>query len=312
MPIENIMGIDVSKEWLDVNTAEEGSVRIENNGRGHYRIFAQARRLGIQLVVLESTGGYEKDLVDYLSEKHIELSVANPRQVRDFAKGLGMLAKTDTLDAQILRAFGESIPQRRYIRPSQDQARLYALVKERMHLVRLLATEKQRLPLLEPEIRRHAQVLVASLAAHLKQLDLDLSHAAKGLESVNKNNQLICQIKGVGPLTGTCLQALLPELGRVNGKEIAALAGLAPYNRDSGKRRGVRCVWGGRERVRRVLWMAAVCASTHNPHLRTFYRRLVDNGKPVKVALTAVMRKILIQCNAIIRDQTIKANLLPA
>jgi transposase len=145
MPIENIMGIDVSKERLDVDTVAEGSVRIANNGRGHYRIFAQAKRLGIQLVVLESTGDYEEGLVDYLSGKHIELNVANPRQVRDFAKGLGMLAKTDVLDARVLRAFGESIPQRRYIRPSQDQARLYALVKERMHLVRLLATEKQRL-----------------------------------------------------------------------------------------------------------------------------------------------------------------------
>lgn len=312
MMTENTMGIDVSREWLDVDTAAERSVRIENNGRGHYRIFAMAKRLNIGLVVLESTGGYEKGIVEYLSKKGLGLSMANPRQVRDFAKGLGILAKTDALDAGVLRAFGEAIPQRRYVRPSQDQARLCALVKERMHVVRLLASERQRLAQLDPAVCSFAKRLVENLATRLKQLDQALSQASRAFESVDKNNKLLCQITGMGKLTATSLQALLPELGQVNSKEIAALAGLAPYNRDSGKRRGGRCIWGGREPVRRALWMAAVCASTHNAHLRSFYRRLVDNGKPAKVALTAVMRKILIQCNAIIRDQEVKQHPLPA
>ncbi|WP_461208776.1 transposase, partial [Desulfocurvus sp. DL9XJH121] len=173
---------------------------------------------------------------------------------------------------------------------------------------RLMAAQRCRLATLEPIAAPHARALVQIISGQLDQLNKHITRLVEACEPIARNNALLCQIKGIGPLTATMLQGLMPELGQVGGKQIAALAGLAPYNRDSGNRRGARCIWGGRERVRRALWMAAVCASTYNPQYRSLYRRLTDKGKPTKVALTAVMRKILIHCNAIVRDQNMKTN----
>lgn len=223
--------------------------------------------------------------------------------MRDYARGIGQLAKTDALDAGMLRTFGEAVPLRVRPKPSRERVLISELVKERMHLVRLLGKERQRLSQLDPEVSNIAKSLVEDLKKQLDRIEKHLAKTVERDEAIANNIKLLSKIKGIAPLTAMTLLAVLPELGTVNNKQIAALAGLAPYNRDSGKHKGIRCVWGGRERARRMLWMCAVCASTYNPEMRVFYRRLIEAGK---VALTACMRKLLTKCNAIVRDQEVK------
>lgn len=307
MPNKIVMGIDVSKEWLDLNTAQSGAVRVANTPSQWTKINEIIATEQIDLVVLEASGGYERGVRNHLVEKAVAVSAVNPRQVRDFAKGLGLLAKTDSLDAEVLRTYGELVQLRRFDKLPRNREALAALVKERMHLVRIAGQEKKRLRQVDPAVFGTTKAVLHSLNAHIASLESQIDTLVEKDETVSGNTQLLCQIKGISVCSAVALQALLPELGQVNNKKIAALAGLAPYNRDSGKHRGVRCVWGGREPVRRILWMCTVCAATHNAKIRSFYHRLLESGKPVKVALTACMRKLLVICNAILRDQTVSS-----
>ena len=256
-------------------------------------------------MVLEATGGLERPAARLLSAAGIAVAVVNPRHTRQFAKGLGWLAKTDRLDALMLARYGELA--RPTARPPLDeaQARLQALVLRRRQLAQHLNAEGNRLRrATEPVIRDSLSAHLAWLKAELATLDQHIAEALAAQPEAAERAALLASVPGIGPVATSALVALLPELGHRDGKAIAALAGLAPIAQDSGKRRGQRCIDGGRAVVRTVLYMAALVASRHNPVIRAFYQRLLAAGKARKLALTAAMRKLLVILNAMLRDRT--------
>jgi transposase len=254
--------------------------------------------------VLEATGGYEAAVVAALATAGLPVVVANPRQVRDFAKATGQFAKTDAIDAQVLALFGERV--RPAPRPLPDEAAqaLDALLTRRRQLVEMLGAERNRLLVARPAVRRDLQQHIRYLERCLREADDDLHTAVKASPLWRVKDDLLQSVPGVGRVVSLTLLAELPELGRLSHKEIAALVGVAPLNRDSGTLRGKRLVYGGRAPVRAALYMAALVASKCNPVIRVFYLRLRAAGKPAKVALTACMRKLLIILNAIARSGT--------
>lgn len=302
--IEQALGIDVSKDFLDIAAAADGEVtRLTNDPHGIEAALQLARQQQPDRIVVEATGGYESSLVGVLAHAGLPIVVVNPRQVREFARATGQLAKTDALDARILCAFALAVKPP--VRPLKDeQARfLSALVTRRQQLLQMRTAELNRLALGAEGAVRH------NLKAHIKWLDRHLKDTENGIRQLIKVSPLWCEkaqlldeVPSVGEVTTHTLIAQLPELGSLNRKQIAALVGLAPFNRDSGTLRGHRMIWGGRSDVREVLYMATLSAIRFNPVIRTFYRRLKDNGKPSKVALVACMRKLLTILNAIVRD----------
>jgi transposase len=254
------------------------------------------------VVVLEATGGLECPLVAALAAAHLPVVVVNPRQVRDFARATGRLAKTDAIDARVLAQFGEAVePQPRPL-PDQATQELAALVTRRRQLVQMLTAEKNRLRIAARPVRRDIQQHIRWLERRLDDLDGDLRKTIQSSPLWRDRDQVLQSAPGVGFVSSSTLLANLPELGRLNHKEIAALVGVAPLNRDSGAFRGRRTVWGGRADVRAVLYMATLVASRRNPVVKAFYDRLVAAGKPKKVALTASMRKLLTILNAMVRS----------
>ena len=258
------------------------------------------------LVLLEATGGLELPLVVALAAAALPVVVVNPRQVRDFAKATGTLAKTDTLDAGVLAHFADAV--RPEVRPLQDAATqvLNSLTARRHQVMTMLVSEKNRLGTASGAVSPRA--VSPRIEAHIAWLEQELSDLDKGLRQTlrrspvwREQDDLLRTVPGVGPQLSLTLLAHLPELGTLDRKQIAALVGVAPYNRDSGTRRGKRAVWGGRSRVRAVLYMGALVASRHNPAIRDFYQRLLAAGKPKKVALVASMRKLLVTLNAMLK-----------
>ena len=255
-----------------------------------------------ELVVLESTGGLERAVAKALREAGIPTAVMNPRQIRDFAKATGRLAKTDALDAEVLARFAEVI--RPAPRPLADEstAQLRELVVRRQQLIKMATAERNRSkrasPKMKPRVRRHLEWLEEEIA----RLDEEIEEMKLKYEAWAHRDLLLRSVPGVGPVLSATLIGCLPELGVLRGKEIAALVGVAPFNRDSGQWHGKRGIWGGRAAVRAALYMATVAATRWNPVIREFYLRLVGAGKPVKVALVACMRKLLVILNAIVRD----------
>ena len=258
------------------------------------------------LVLLEATGGLELPLVAALAAAALPVVVVNPRQVRDFAKATGTLAKTDTLDAGVLAHFADAV--RPEVRPLQDAATqvLNSLTARRHQVMTMLVSEKNRLGTASGAVSPRA--VSPRIEAHIAWLEQELSDLDKGLRQTlrrspvwREKDDLLRTVPGVGPQLSLTLLAHLPELGTLDRKQIAALVGVAPYNRDSGTRRGKRAVWGGRSRVRAVLYMGALVASRHNPAIRDFYQRLLAAGKPKKVALVASMRKLLVTLNAMLK-----------
>jgi transposase len=301
------IGIDVSREWLEVaSSARPSSWRHGNDSGGIETLTAELAALAPALVVLEATGGYEFEAACALQAAGLSVAVVNPRQARDFARALGALAKTDSLDARMLAGFARVLhqhPEReRFVKPLADaeRQRLQALVLRRRQLVTMLVAERQRLTLshasARPSIERTIDFLKAQIA------DIAGECAAHVAAHHAELAQALGSVKGVGPATLAVLLAELPELGRLCRRRIAALAGLAPLNRDSGQMRGQRSIWGGRTEVRRALYMAALVAVRHNPVFKAFYQRLVAAGKPKKVALVAAMRKLLTVLNAIAKS----------
>jgi len=271
--------------------------------RGGIReLVARCQGLTPTLIVLEATGGYEAAVVAALATAGLPIVVANPRQVRDFAKATGQLAKTDAIDAQVLALFAERV--RPEPRPLPDEAAqaLEALLTRRRQLVEMLTAERNRLLIARPAVRRDLQQHIRFLERRLREADDDLHTAVKASPLWRVKDDLLQSVPGVGRVVSLTLLAELPELGRLSHKEIAALVGVAPLNRDSGTLRGKRLVYGGRAPVRAVLYMAALVASKCNPVIRTFYLRLRAAGKPAKVALTACMRKLLVILNAMARS----------
>jgi transposase len=286
------IGIDVAKAQLEFAGRPSGATGM----------VAQLRALAPALIVLEATGGYESAVVAALATAGLPVVVANPRQVRDFARATGQLAKTDAIDAQVLALFAERV--RPTPRPLPDEAAqaLEALLTRRRQLIEMLTAERNRLLIARPAVRRDLQQHIRFLERRLRQADADLHTAVKASPVWRVKDDLLQSVPGVGRVVSLTLLAELPELGRVSHKEIAALVGVAPLNRDSGTLRGKRLVYGGRAPVRAVLYMAALVASKCNPVIRAFYQRLRAAGKPAKLALTACMRKLLTILNAIARD----------
>ncbi len=299
------VGIDVAKATLDVACRPSGDRwQVAHDPRGIEMLLQRLAPLRELLVVLEATGGYEQTVAAALATAGIAVVVANPRQVRDFARATGQLAKTDAIDAAVLALFAERV--RPEPRPLPDEARqsLDALVTRRRQLIEMLLAEQNRLGLARRAVRRSLTDHIRWLERQLGGVDRDLDQAVRASPLWRAQDDLLQSVPGIGPITSRTLLAQLPELGRLSRKEIAALVGVAPLARDSGTLRGRRTIWGGRASVRAVLFMAAATATRWNPVIRTFYQRLRAAGKPAKVALTACMRKLLTIVNAIMRSQT--------
>lgn len=305
------IGIDVSKSRLDIaQTPGEDSWSTGNDPEGISGLVRRLTKLAPALVVMESTGGFEYALAAALIAASVRVVVVNPRQVRDYARATGRLAKTDKIDARVLAAFGEAIkPELRQL-PDTALRELSGLLRRRQQVVEMLTAERNRMGLAAGAVRKDISAHIHWLQGRLEDLDKDLREAIRATPAWREKDDLLQSIKGVGPVLATTLLAELPELGQLNRKQIAALVGVAPLNRDSGQYRGKRKVWGGRNQVRAVLYMAALSASRHNPVIRPVYQRLLAAGKPDKVALTACMRKLLIMLNGIMRDGKV-LNILP-
>jgi transposase len=299
------IGIDVAKAQLEFAGRPSGVTgAVPNADDGIAALVEQLQARAPTLIVLEATGGYEAAVVAALAMAGLPVVVANPRQVRDFARATGQLAKTDAIDAQVLALFAERV--RPAPRPLPDEAAqaLDALLTRRRQLIGMLTAERNRLLIARPAVRRDLQQHIRFLERRLREADDDLHLAVKASPLWRVKDDLLQSVPGVGRVVSLTLLAELPELGRVSHKEIAALVGVAPLNRDSGRLRGKRLVYGGRAPVRAALYMAALVASKCNPAIRAFYQRLRAAGKPAKVALTACMRKLLTILNAIARDGT--------
>lgn len=298
-------GIDVSKRALDVALRPSGiSWRSTNDETGIQDVVERLQGERPAVIVLESTGGLERRVVASLALAGLPVAVVNPRQVRDFAKATGRLAKTDALDAAVLAHFAQTIQPTPRPLPDAQAQRLTALVERRQQLVNMLTAEKNRAQQALPAVRGHIQSHIAWLDQALQELDTELDQTLQASPLWREREQLLRSVPGIGPVTALTLIAELPELGQGSAKHVATLVGLAPLNRDSGAWRGTRAIWGGRRHVRAVLYMAAVVAVRHNPVLRVFYQRLLAAGKPKKVALTACMHKMLIILHALVRQQT--------
>ena len=306
MERQNYVGIDVAKAGMDIAvrpTDERWS--ISNDEAGIRQLVSRLKTLEPDIVVLEASGGLELPLVATLAVEAMPVVVVNPRQVRDFARATGKLAKTDTLDAAVLAHFGEAVrPPVRPLRDSETQL-LHSLVARRHQLIIMLVAEKNRLNTattvaVRPSIESH----IEWLKRELKDLDTDLRQTIRRSSVWREKDKLLRTVPGVGEQVSLTLLAFLPELGTLGHRQIAALVGVAPFNRDSGTMRGRRTVWGGRARVRASLYMGALTASRWNPVIRDFYQRLLAAGKPTKVALTACMRKLLVILNSILRHRS--------
>lgn len=299
------VGIDVAKAHLDIAVRPQGTrFTAAHDETGLTQVVDRLRTLAPTLVVLEATGGLEIPLVGTLATAGVPVVVVNPRQVRDFAKATGQLAKTDALDAEVLAQFAEAI--RPAVRPLPDAAtqELRALVARRRQLIEMLTAEKNRLGTAPGRVRADIKAHVAWLERRLAQSDDALASAIQASAVWRAKDNLLQSIPGVGPVLATTLLANLPELGTLGRKQIAALVGVAPRNRDSGILRGRRMVGGGRASVRAVLYMGTLAAVRHNPVLKVFYQRLRTAGKAPKLALTACMRKFLTILNAMLKHQT--------
>jgi transposase len=302
---QRIVGIDVSKDLLDIATLDqEPPWSVDNDESGIRSLVKKIQPLRPHLIVLEATGGIETAVAAALAAAHLPVAVVNPRQVRDFAKSKGILAKTDRIDARVLAMFGEAVkPPVRALKDEQVQ-QLGALVTRRRQIVDMLTAEKNRHSQAPISVRKDIKAHITWLEQRLNDIETDLQKAVKESPIWREKDILLQSAPGVGPVLSCSLLARLPELGSLNRKKIASLAGLAPFNRDSGRWRGKRSIWGGRGDVRSVLYMATLTGIRWNSTIRDFYSRLVAAGKEHKVAMTACMRKLLTILNAMVKNGT--------
>ncbi|WP_171455126.1 IS110 family transposase [Serratia marcescens] len=306
LPSPLCVGIDVSKATLDIAASSAiEQFSVANDADGFDSIIAELRKHNVALVLMEATGGLEAAVACALQAEEFELAVVNPRQARDFARSMGYLAKTDRIDARALAQMAEVInrhPERdRYIRALPDAERqvLNAMVVRRRQLITMLVAERNRLHPAHPQSRKSINIIIKALEDELARIDEDMkTHIRNHFKELSER---LSNIKGVGTMTVAALLAEVPELGRLSRREISALVGVAPVNRDSGTMRGRRTIFGGRAGVRTALYMGALVATRFNPVIKAFYTRLVAAGKPKKVALVACMRKLLTILNAMLR-----------
>lgn len=306
------VGIDVSKQHLDVCLGSEHQ-RVANDAGGWEVLTRQFKEAGVDLIVIEATGGYERDLVWALQNAGLAVARVNPRQSHDFAKSMGELSKTDKVDARMLRDFADVLARHKdrtkYITPLMDAQRLELaqLMTRRRQLMDMSVSEGHRLEHAKGRAVRSIKTVLKTLDKQLEVIDADIdSHLDQHFKH---QRNLLDSVKGVGPVTILTLTAALPELGQLGRRQIAKLVGVAPLANDSGQRSGKRRIWGGRSEVRAVVYMATMSAVRFNPPIKAFYSRLVEAGKPKKVAIVACMRKLLTILNAMLRDQASWSNL---
>ena len=304
-----VVGIDVAKVHVDVRVlgAQLEAERFDNEPDAHSALAAALKPLGVALVVMEATGGYEAALACALQAAGLPVAVVNPRQARDFAKSMGQLAKTDRIDARMLAELGATLARRDdladFIRPLADaqQQALAAMVTRRRQLVTMLLSERQRLQLAIAVVRPSIEAMIEAIRKQLYEVEAQMvGHVQAHYAELDR---LLRSASGIGPVASATLIAELPELGKLNRREIAALVGVAPMANDSGSSKGRRRVQGGRFEIRRVLYMATLTATRHNPAIKTFYDRLLAAGKLPKVALIACMRKLLTILNAMVKTK---------
>jgi len=298
------VGIDVSKDILDVAVLGEKKIKqVRNNRSGIGALAKVLGRRDPRLIVVEATGGYEELVVRGLHQAGLPVALVSPQRVRQYAKARGLLAKTDKLDAQNLAEYGAQIQPRKYEGKSEAGKELSGLLGRRRQLGDLLKAEKNRVWRAQGEVRRSLEVVIECLKGELKRMDKDVERLMQAEASFREQEQLLRSARSIGRVTAATLVAELPELGKLDRKEIAALVGVAPMNQDSGRRRGYRRTKGGRPEVRCVLYMATLTAIQSNPVIKPHYEQMVKRGKEKKVAITACMRKMLTILNAMVRDQ---------
>jgi transposase len=298
---DQCVGIDVSKARLDVAVAGGEAFSVGNDGPGHVELCERLKAIGPRLIVMEATGGWERAVAAQLTAQGLALRVVNPRQVRYFAQAAGVLAKTDRLDAAVLARFAQAMQLEPRALPDEQVQALRALIARRSELTEMLTMERNRLRLAHKSVRAHLKKSIRWLESQLHDTDHDIDGMLRESGVWRDKVELLESVPGIARLTSLRLVMTLPELGTLNSRQISALAGVAPFNQDSGQWRGKRRISGGRAAARTALYMAALVGSRHNPVLRTFYQRLRAAGKPAKVALTACMRKLLTIINSMLR-----------
>jgi transposase len=300
------IGIDVSKAMLDIDAYPQShAIQFSNDDIGRKQLSALLADWQPKLIVLEATGGLESPIAAELAMAGLSVAVVNPRQARDFAKALGVLAKTDAVDAQVLARFAEAIkPEARPLK-SSDLMALDSVLTRRRQLVEMITAETNRHTQASGKIAKQIAQHLIWLRKRLAEADDDLDDAIAQSPLWKAKSDIITSIPGVGKVTATSLLAELPELGNLARREISALVGVCPFNRDSGRHKGRRAIWGGRASIRAVLYMAALVASRHNPVIKAFYQKLLAAGKMKKVALVACMRKLLVILNAMVKNNTL-------
>ena len=299
------VGIDVSKEWVDVAVLPGGEEwRVDRDQDGLDGLVVRLRDLAPEVVVMEATGGYEILLVSALGAAGLPVAVVNPRQVRDFARSQGILAKTDRIDAAVIARFGKASGIVAQPLVTEEARELEGLVARRRQIMQMRTAEQSRRRLASAAALQSIDEVIAFLDLQLKEIDDDLGRRLRESPLWREREKLLRSVPGVGPVTTFNLLADLPELGSLDRRAVAALVGVAPLSRDSGQFRGVRSCWGGRAKVRAALYMSTLVAVQRNPVLKEFYERLLKAGKPRKVALTACMRKLLTILNAMLKNGT--------
>lgn len=301
--MNKIVGIDVSKDALDLFCDWKGeSFQFKNTPGGRKKLIKYLSKDLPDFVVLEATGAYHRDLHKDLHSQDIPVCVVNPKRVRDFAKATGILAKTDKLDAKVLARFGSQIEQRPCIPPTESDQALSDLVVRRNQLVTMITQEKNRLSSAPKSIHQSIKRMIKRLEHELEVIESEIQQAIESQEELRVKSALLQSVKGIGEVSAMVLLTKLSELGTLNHKQISSLAGVAPFNCESGKFKGKRAIYGGRTVVRNTLYMATFSATRYNPQIKEFYNRLIAQGKIRKVALTACMRKLLIILNAVVRS----------
>ena len=302
---KQVAGIDVSKATLEVAVSSANEVaQFSNDADGIEALLKKLKSAAMDLVVMEATGGYETAVATALVGASFRVAVVNPRQIRDFAKATGRLAKNDRIDAQVIVAFGQAIEPEIVRLPDEDAREMEGLLVRRRQLVAMRVQEVNRLGLMQGAVRKGIKAHIEWLEQQIDRLDIDLTAGLRSSPAWRAKDELLRSFKGIGPVSSRTLIFQLPELGELDRRAIAALVGLAPFNRDSGVMRGRRSIYGGRSHVRTILYMAATTAIRSNPVIRDFYQRLKARGKPHKVAIVACMRKMLTILNAMVRQST--------
>ena len=302
MTSEKFVGIDVSKRWLEVNVyGEEATRKVENDAMGFISLIEQMKTIQPKLIVFEATGGYEAEAAHALSESGFAVAVVNPTRVRRFAQALGILAKTDKIDAKIISHFASVVKPAANTLQTPLEEQLAAFVERRRQLLVELVAEKNRLSTCPACVRDEIREHIAWIEKHVEHLEAEIQTCISQNPEWQKRAEIIDSAPGVGPVTASTMVAELPELGQLNRQKIAALVGVAPFSNDSGPKKGKRRIFGGRTGIRRTLFMATLSASKNNPIIRPFYDSLIKRGKEKMVALTACMRKLLVIINAMVR-----------